>query len=371
MNELGTHVMINNGLKEMAANAVELVVDETTGIAYAVYLSSETSIGESSELVNLAKINIMQPMNAEWITVFDRSSDFNGARLSECNVIDLDRDTVRVFAVNLETLQYYYKDVKKRDLSVGALHEVKFKSCDTSEAIPFNKENMNAHILSLGGQEFSYLQFTTAILKVDGYFYTTVCGGNKIENFLFMRSEDGDTWTYVSMVKHTVNYEAMLAYHDHKFWVMCRNGAETVTSEKQQNLLYSEDGISWKQSTLSLETSDTRPYLFPYQGELYLAYSSPLPNEFSTVRPWRCNLHVGRILSQNGKETFDEILYKESKFGIVYYALKDWYGKMIMLYSSGELHPTEGLMSGWSQGKDCLNYTELYSQEPKLAFGKK
>ena len=105
MNQLGTHVMINNGLKEMAANAVELVVDDRTGIAYAVYLSSEASFGESSDLVNLVKFNILQPSNTEWVTVFDRISDFDGARLSECNVIDLDRDTVRVFAVNLETLQ--------------------------------------------------------------------------------------------------------------------------------------------------------------------------------------------------------------------------------------------------------------------------
>ena len=243
----------------MAANAVELVVDDTTGIAYAVYLSSETSFGESSELVNLAKFNIMQPTNVEWITVFNRISDFDGARLSECNIIDLNRDTVRVFAVNLNTLQYYFKDVNKRDLSVGPMREVKFKRCEDSAAVSFNKENINDHILSLGGQSFSYLQFTTAILKVDSYFYTTVCGGNKIENFLFMRSADGETWTFVSMVKHTVNYEAMLAYHDHRFWVMCRNGSEKVTSEKQQNLLYSEDGITWTQSTLLHETSDTRP----------------------------------------------------------------------------------------------------------------
>ncbi|MBQ2915876.1 MAG: hypothetical protein IJE51_03715 [Clostridia bacterium] len=170
------------------------------------------------------------------------------------------------------------------------------------------------------------------------------------------------------MVHHVVNYEAMLAYHDNKFWVICRNGAITVTDEKQQNLLFSEDGIVWKQSNLELITSDTRPYLFNYQGDLYLAYSSPLSNDYSTVRPWRCNIHVGKIVSSDGVESFDEIIYKESKFGIVYYALKDWYGKMIMLYSSGELHPTEGLMDGWSQGKDCLNYTVLHSQEPQLTF---
>ena len=100
MNKLGTHFMINNGLREMAANAVELAVDERTGIAYAVYLSSEAAFGESSELVNLAKFNIMQPTNVAWVSVFDRNTDFFGSRLSECNIIDLDRHTVRVFAVN-------------------------------------------------------------------------------------------------------------------------------------------------------------------------------------------------------------------------------------------------------------------------------
>ena len=370
MNKIDTRFVINNGLKEMAANAVELVVDEKTGIAYAVYLSSETSIGESSELVNLVKFNILQPTNTEWVTVFDKALDFGGASLSECNIIDLNAETIRVFAVNLRTLKYYYKDVDKKTFSVGKMKEVKFKASEVSPAVTFDKANINNHLQSLGGQLFTHLQFTTAILKVDGYFYTTVCGGNKIENFLFMRSEDGETWTFVSMAKHSVNYEAMLAYHNHKFWVMCRNGEETVSERKQQNLLYSDDGLNWTLSNIALETSDTRPYLFNYQGDLYLAYSSPLANEYSTIRPWRCNVHVGKIVSENGQERFEEKIYKESKFGIVYYAMKDWYGKMIMLYSSGELHPTEGLMGGWSQGKDCLNYTELYSQEPKLTFEK-
>ena len=130
--------------------------------------------------------------------------------------------------------------------------------------------------------------------------------------------------------------------------------------------MYSEDGKEWKRSNLTLIPSDTRPYLFNYQGELYLAYSSPMPESFSTVRPWRCNIHIGRIVTENGEESFEEIFYRESKFGIVYYALFDWYGYMVMLYSSGELHPTEGLMFGWAQGKDCLNYAVVHLQEPEL-----
>ena len=366
MNQIGTHFMVNNGLEEMAANAVEMVVDEKTAIVFAVYLSSTRAIGESNELVNLAKFNIMQPTNVVWITVFERDLDFDGAPLSECNVIDLDEHTVRVFAVNLSTLKYYYKDVDKKTLAVGPLREVKFKACEDGEAVPFDKDHINTLLVSLGASEYSYLQFTTAILQVDGFYYTTVCGGFRVEDFLFMKSKDGETWTFVSLVHHVVNYEAMLAYHDHKFWIMCRNGEELCRSKMQQNLLYSQDGISWTQSNLALETSDTRPYLFPYQGDLCLAYSSPLKADYSTVRPWRCNIHIGRIVSSGGEERFEEMVYQESKFGIVYYALKDWYGKMIMLYSSGELYPTEGLMGGWSQGKDCLNYTVIYSQEPKL-----
>ena len=370
MNKIGTRFVINNGLKEMAANAVELVVDEKTGIAYATYLSSESLIGESCDLVNLVKFNIMQPTNLEWVTVFDRALDFDGAPLSECNIIDLNPGTVRIFAVNLKTLVYYYKDVNKTTLSVSEKKEVKFKSSFNSEAVTFDKDNINKYIASLGGEIFGSLQFTTAILKLDGFYYTTVCGGNKISNFLFMKSSDGETWSFVSLVKHMVNYEAMLGYYDNKFWVMCRNGEETVSVRKQQNLMYSNDGINWTLSNLELETSDTRPYLFNYQGDLHLAYSSPLANDYSTVRPWRCNVHVGKIVSENGQEHFEEKIYKESKFGIVYYAIKDWYGKMIMLYSSGELHPTEGLMGGWSQGKDCLNYTVLYMQDPALTFKK-
>lgn len=369
-NGINNYYMINDGLTELAANAVELVVDHKTGIAYACYLASETSFGESSSLVKVAKFNILQPTNIKWVTVFDKFKDFNGHSLSECNIINLDDSTIRVFAVDLITQQYFYKDVDKKTLSVNDKNEVMIKENDSSTASCFNINNINSIISNMGGQTFNYLQFTSKIINVDGYYYTTVCGGNAKENFLFIKSVDGATWTICSMVKYFVNYEAMLEYYDGKFWVMCRNGETTPSNNKQQNLLYSEDGINWTQSNLALETSDTRPYLFKYQGELFLAYSSPLDENYSTVRNWRCNIHIGKIISNDGIETFDEMIYKQSKFGIVYYALTDWYGKMIMLYSSGELHPTEGLMGGWSQGKDCLNYTILHTEEPKLNVNK-
>ena len=367
MKNIDIHYMINDGLNEMAANAVEVVVDKNTGIAYAVYLSSETSIGESSELVKLAKFNIMQPTNVQWVTVFNKDADFSGHVLSECNILELDDSYVRVFAIDRVTSTYYYKDVKKKSLEVSMMNEVKFKSSENSEAVSLNMQNVKDYVVSQNSEPMKSLNMITEIIKVDDCFYSILCG-HVSECSLLVKSADGAIWTVQSLIRHKVNFEAMLAYHDSKFWVMCRNGSEKETTETQQNLLYSEDGINWTQSNLSLTVSDTRPWLFNYQGELFLAYSSPMPDNYSTVRPWRCNIHIGKIISSNGCESFEEIIYKESKFGIVYYSLLDWYGKMIMLYSSGELHPTEGLMRGWSQGKDCLNYTILHTQEPKLSF---
>jgi len=369
MKNIDIHYMINDGLNEMAANAVEVVVDKNTGIAYAVYLSSETSIGESSELVKLAKFNIMQPTNVQWVTVFNKDADFSGHVLSECNILELDDSYVRVFAIDRVTSTYYYKDVKKKSLAVSMMNEVKFKSSENSEAVSLNMQNVKDYVVSQNSEPMKSLNMITEIIKVDDCFYSILCG-HVSECSLLVKSADGAIWTVQSLIRHKVNFEAMLAYHDSKFWVMCRNGSEKETTETQQNLLYSEDGINWTQSNLSLTVSDTRPWLFNYQGELFLAYSSPMPDNYSTGRPWRCNIHIGKIISSNGCESFEEIIYKESKFGIVYYSLLDWYGKMIMLYSSGELHPTEGLMGGWSQGKDCLNYIELYSREPQLAFTK-
>ena len=363
--EIDTHFMINDGLKEMAANAVEIVVDDKTGIVYAVYLSSETAIGESNQFVKLAKFNIMQPTNVAWTTVFDRDSDFDGKLLSECNVIELDSDTVRVYTENMATGVYYYKDVDKKTLNVGAKNEVKLKIDEDADSVVLKLQNVNVLLTSLGASPIGTFNMTTKITKVDGFYYSILCGNN-IESPLFIKSTDGEEWTFVSAIPHKANYEAMLCYHDSKFWVFCRDGFETGATEPKQNLMYSEDGINWKQSNLTLNVSDTRPYLFNFQGELYLAYSSPLSDKYSTVRTWRCNIHIGRIVSINGEETFEEIIYKESKFGIVYYALIDWYGHMIMLYSSGELHPMEGLLFGWAQGKDCLNYAVLHTQEPRL-----
>ena len=188
-----------------------------------------------------------------------------------------------------------------------------------------------------------------------------------MKNILFIKTTDGETWTIISMIEHEMNYEAMLAYHDYKFWITFRNGTNYPSDNRQQNLMYSSDeGKTWTLSNLSLETTNTRPYMFNYQGDLYMAYSSPLDLSYSTVRPWRCNVHVGKIVSKDGVETFEEVVYKESKYGIVYYSFIDWYGKMIMIYSSGELHPEEGKMDGFTQGKDCLNYTIVHEQDPIL-----
>lgn len=365
--KINNRYMINDGLHETAANAVEIVVDKNTAIAYAVYLSSETSIGESSELVKLAKFNIMQPTNVEWITVFNKEKDFQGHVLSECNILELDESSVRVFAIDRVTHTYYYKDVDKKTFTVGSIEEAKIKLGETSEALSLSLENVNKFIASNGAEPIKSLNMITEIIKVNGYYYSILCGVHA-DCFILVKSEDGAIWTCQSIAKHKVNFEAMLTYHDSKFWVMCRNGSETETTELHKSLLYSEDGINWTVSNLALTTSDTRPYIFTYQGDLYLAYSSPMPENYSTVRTWRCNVHIGKVVSSNSVETFEELIYKESKFGIVYYSLLDWYGHLIMLYSAGELHPTEGLMRGWSQGKDCLNYTILHSQEPELSF---
>ncbi|MBQ7327425.1 MAG: bacterial Ig-like domain-containing protein [Clostridia bacterium] len=372
---IGEHYMISDGLKEMAANAVELAVDDDKGIAYACYLASETTLGEATSLVKIAKFNILQPTNVEWIEVFNRNTDFGGQPLLECNIINLNSSTVRVFAVNKSNWKYYYKDVNKATNAVGQLKEVKFKTSDNSDAVEFSKTTVNQYISSISGKAFGELQITTKIIEVDGYFYTTAVGGGDTSNVLFLKSTDGATWTLQSVINQKTNYEAMLAHHDGKFWVFSRDGVTTPTTATKQKLMYSEDGKTWTQSNLALTVSDTRPYLFNYQGDLYLAYSSPMPTDYSTIRNWRCNVHIGKIYSYTDddgtvKQGFQEIAYKESKFGIVYYALHDWYGNMIMLYSSGEMHPTEGLMGSWSQGKDCLNYTIVHSQEPELSFKK-
>ena len=100
MNEIGTHVMINNGLSEMAANAVELVVDDKTGIAYAVYLSSETTFGESSELVNLCRERLGWKPTTTY-TVIKRLSE-RGVLKNENTVVTslVSKDEVQAAEIN-------------------------------------------------------------------------------------------------------------------------------------------------------------------------------------------------------------------------------------------------------------------------------
>lgn len=62
---------------------------------------------------------------------------------------------------------------------------------------------------------------------------------------------------------------------------------------------------------------------------------------------------------------------KEMAANAVELVVDDKTGIAYAVYSSGELHPTEGLMDGWSQGKDCLNYIILHEQDPILTFEKR
>ena len=368
--QIGEHFIVNNAMVDTAASDSHTIVDDKTGIAYTAYLASEGTYGESSEILKVAKYSIMQPTNVQWLTVFDYEKDFGGAHISTCNVLDLDTNTIRLLVLNKENNIYYYKDVDKKTFTVGEMGEVKYRRSSLKQDGPvtMSVDNVNAHILDLGGEAFNYVQISSDILKIDGYFYATISGGKaNSANFLFAESPDGITWKFVSLIKHRVSYEAMLAHHDNKFWIFCRDGATNPTTETYQNLLYSSDnGKTWTLSNLALTVSDTRPYIFEYQKELYIAYSSPMPRDYSVVRNWRCNLHIGKVTSKDGKETYEEIIYKESKFGIVYFSLIDWYGKMIMLYSSGELFPEKGAANWQTQAKDCMNYTILQEVDPEL-----
>jgi len=366
--DLGDHYIINNAIVDLAASDSHTIVDKKSARAYTVYMASENKLGEGSELCKVAVYNTMQPTNVEWITAFDFEEDFGGLKITTCNIADIDSSTVRVYIGVHGENKYYYKDLNKQTLKIGEKKEVKYKSAYKSPAVNMTVDNVNAHIRELGGDEFNYVQMSSDMIKVDGTLYVAVAGGKALcQNFLFMESGDGITWSFVSMGKHAVSYEPMITYHDDKFWVMCRTGGTAPSNNTQQDLMYSEDmGKTWKQSNLALETSDTRPYIFTYQNELYLAYSSPLAKDYSAIRTWRCNIHVGKIVTNNGSQSFEEVIYKESKYGIVYYSLFDYYGKMIMLYSSGELHPEEGTMGGYTQGKDCLMYTILQEQDPIL-----
>ncbi|MBO7214297.1 MAG: exo-alpha-sialidase, partial [Clostridia bacterium] len=333
--EIGQHFMISNGLVDLAASDSHTIVDSRTGVAYTAYLASEEKYGESSTILKVAKYNILAPTNAEWVTVFHYIDDFGGSHISTCNILDLNFDTIRVIVINKGDGTYYYKDVDKKSFAVGEKKELKYKKSKVKGevAVTMSTDNVNAHITDMGGEAFAYLQISSDIICVNRYYYATVSGGApKAANFMFVESPDGETWYFVSLIKHRVSYEAMLTYHENKFWIFCRDGSENPTTETYQNLLYSKDeGKTWTLSNLAFTVSDTRPYIFTYQNELYIAYSTPLERDFSVVRTWRCNLHVGKVTSKDGVETYEELLYKESKFGIVYFSLVDWYGKMIML----------------------------------------
>ncbi|MBO5851956.1 MAG: hypothetical protein J6R29_06455, partial [Clostridia bacterium] len=266
-NKILAKYMISDGLTEMAANAVELVVDNNTGIAYACYLSSETTLGESTALVKIAKFNILQPTNVTWAVIFDRNLDFNGNDLLECNVLELNDKTLRVYCVNKVTWKYYFKDVDKKTLKASELKELKFKANDNAPVLNYDYQTINNEvILKNNGTPFSELQLTSPIIKVDGVYYTTSCGGANKDHTLFLKSNDGEVWTIKSVIPRGSNYEAILNYHGGRFWIMCRRGEEEPTNNKAKNLIYSYDGITWQTSNLELCLSETRPYLFNYQG---------------------------------------------------------------------------------------------------------
>ena len=185
----------------MAANAVEVVVDNNTGIAYAVYLSSETSIGESSELVKLAKFNIMQPTNVEWVTVFNKDTDLSGHILSECNILQLNDTTVRVFVIDRVTHTYYYKDINKKSLAVSKKREVKFKPCENVNAVSLNMQNVCDFVASYDIEPMKSLNMVTQFIEINGCFYTILCG-HMSDCALFVKSADGETWTVHSVIRH-------------------------------------------------------------------------------------------------------------------------------------------------------------------------
>jgi len=340
----GRLVQVNDGMTETAASAVESVIDTKTGIVYAVYLAGNREYGEQVGWIRMAIFPAGQPHNATWVTIAE------GYRVTEPNILQVDDNTIRV--LYRDTTTYYYKD-----------YTISTKTLSNAVTMLFGQSDFTWSAIDsyLSGQGYSGYQaasggygciFTSRIFDDGEYKYGAITGASYYP--VLVRSNDNfATLEPIGIYPVLCNYEFTFIIDGVNIQALARNDSTGIAYA-----VSSDGGQNWT-STIIPNTVGSRPDLFNYGDDTYVAYNYNAgynENGFP-VNSIRNAIILGIIEDGEIKEIANFINYH----GIVYERIHYFFNDAYMIFSQSTIG-LEAINSGtghFEESKEVVAWVKI------------
>nr|MBQ4319789.1 exo-alpha-sialidase [Clostridia bacterium] len=346
---LNNKTAVSDTVNYRSSSASISCYDPDNGKIYAVYHASRTNYGESRDVLNLAIIPVAQPHRTETVILCESGKETPDGKVFK-NMIDGNcifmNGTVRIYFISGGT-QYFYVDFDTKTKTVSEFKPVLFtydgKTYELTDTV------FAACLDSRGMTGYDFCDINEHIINTnkmrchDGYLYG--CLTSAVCQPVFFRTADGENFELTGIIDKLAKYECQSAILNGRMYCLLR-GADG------DNFYISDDlGVTFKPCG-RLEFNETRPQVMTYKGKLLIAYSikGVTPNY---VRDGRNNM---KLICGEGEDLskYEEIMFIQDRYGIVYYDITDYKGTLYMIFSNADLYLDKN-----PQAKDLLYYTKI------------
>ena len=338
-------VAVSDTWKYTVGDGTQMVIDEARAIVYVLYNTSETAYGENHDILALSVFPLKQPWRAKFFEVArigETYGDYTITHIQDENLLMLD-DVVRIFFdanYDPEQRAWLYVDFNKSTMEFSTPSNIKMVYGENDPT------NMTAWYLrqytTEKGYSFPslYVTLSSNLNVYDGVVHAMLTGTDGIAVYT-TSSDNGITWELKGIVDTDCQFEAMVAKVGNDLYVWCRPKSYFVTDVSTKMWKSTDNGETFEQFDFH-QSSNTRAQLLTYKDNLLVCHSG----RNTSVPTDACVAERNNLSMWLGAGT-DKKLYKlkesfVNRFGILYYAIRNYRNVLYMAYVSNDLYMSDG-----------------------------
>ncbi len=347
--------IINDAARQTCASAVQIAYNPYLGVAFAVYLTSNTGYGEQRDEIALAVFDPYQPQKVKTFTVVktgDVSNNFKMNAPFEPNIFLLNNKTVRITFFDKSMWNYYI------DFDYGT------ESFSLINQMPVNIPSGTQKYMGTGAyqQMLSYLglpmsnmimsQYGAAVvspyISVSGERYSVVSSLKACP--VIIKFIDDKTVAPVFGLPYMTEFECFMCYFEGEFHFLARNynGTYGISYFKT-----SDHGKTFTEPIVLTNSIDSRPFMKTYKNKLLIVYSAKSGIVSDEPKPARDKL-IFKYGTGNNPNEYKTVIEAYNYHGLVYpYLIETADNNLFMAFSSSFLGFEK------TQGKDCIQFINL------------
>lgn len=340
------------------------------GVFYTVYTASRRNYGESHDVLAFNITPVCQPHRSITKVITEIGVDFSlkdaqkilcpncfyyttdevlyNAKTHFGKTADIYRGYVRI-TIEVDGKKHYYLDY---DIINDTFSELKpLRVLFHGETVHLTGDVFKAYLEENGCPDYHAREHDEFLilsdkfkLHTDGYRYILATASWAWP--AMMRMKDGsDIMEFVGVIPHSAQYEAQSAILNGRIYALLR-GAE------ENDFWVSDDMGKSFRSVGRVDFNTTRPQLFTYKDQIYIAVSKK-GVEPNYVRDGRNNL---LLLRGEGDDLskYEQVFHVSDPYGMVYYDILEYKGRLFMFWSSADLYVDKN-----PQAKDLLWFVSL------------